>query len=383
MGKRKHLGLLFRYNENWIGGTYYIVNLVQALNTLPDNEKPDISVISLSKTDFNYIENETGYPYLFHIKDTSVSTLWEKAVNAISLRVKKRKIIDRQLSDNFDLIFPNPVGNYFDLISDEKKAYWIPDFQELHLPGFFSIDELIQIKQRQIAYVYKAKKIVFSSLDVKNDFLNLYPAAAARIYIVPFAVTHPDLTDISFETVAKKHAIDRPYYFVPNQFWAHKNQSVVIQAVKLLVASNKDILVVFSGKENDYRSIGYADQLKRTVSEEGMENNIRFLGFIDRREQLVIMKNASAVIQPSLFEGWSTVVEDAKALNTKTIVSDLKVHFEQLKGRSGCIFFNPHAAQELADAMLRIKDEQPAEVATDYMQNKITHARAFLALFAS
>ena len=37
-----------------------------------------------------------------------------------------------------------------------------------------------------------------------------------------------------------------------------------------------------------------------------------------------------AVAQPSLFEGWSTIVEDAKTLGKPIFVSDLPVHREQL-----------------------------------------------------
>ena len=41
------------------------------------------------------------------------------------------------------------------------------------------------------------------------------------------------------------------------------------------------------------------------------------------------MRKAMAVIQPSLFEGWSTVVEDARALGKPMILSDFPVHIEQ------------------------------------------------------
>ncbi len=46
----------------------------------------------------------------------------------------------------------------------------------------------------------------------------------------------------------------------------------------------------------------------------------RFLGFIDRGEQLQLMKNSIAIVQPSLFEGWSTVVEDTKAMQSCNII---------------------------------------------------------------
>lgn len=58
------------------------------------------------------------------------------------------------------------------------------------------------------------------------------------------------------------------------------------------------------------------------------------------------MKEAVAIIQPSLFEGWSTVVEDAKAMNQCIIASDLSVHREQLADEGN--FFNPHQPESLA-----------------------------------
>lgn len=35
------------------------------------------------------------------------------------------------------------------------------------------------------------------------------------------------------------------------------------------------------------------------------------------------------MVQPSLFEGWSTVVEDARALGKTIVLSDIDVHLEQ------------------------------------------------------
>jgi len=43
------------------------------------------------------------------------------------------------------------------------------------------------------------------------------------------------------------------------------------------------------------------------------------------------LQNAKAIIQPSYFEGWSTVIEDAKALNKYLIVSILKLIKNKLR----------------------------------------------------
>ena len=94
-----------------------------------------------------------------------------------------------------------------------------------------------------------------------------------------------------------------------------------------------------------------------------MERNIRFLGFLDRREQLVILKNTIAVIQPSLFEGWSTVVEDTKALNKHIILSDLTVHKEQIQKH--CDFFERKDEKQLAGLLRKYSVNNPSDFSNE------------------
>ena len=62
MDKRIRVGLIYQYSENWIGGTYYIQNLVQALRSLPDELKPELNVITSTENEFQQI-NQLSYPY--------------------------------------------------------------------------------------------------------------------------------------------------------------------------------------------------------------------------------------------------------------------------------------------------------------------------------
>jgi hypothetical protein len=100
---------------------------------------------------------------------------------------------------------------------------------------------------------------------------------------------------------------------------------------------------------------------------------VKFLGFIDRAEQLLILKNSIAVIQPSLFEGWSTVVEDCKAQNHNIILSSLPVHKEQIS--EGAIFFNPYEPQDLANS---IRNFKAIELKFDYDKSIIKFAQDFM-----
>ncbi len=378
MGKRKQLGLFFSYNEKWIGGTYYLLNLVHALHTLSDEKKPMITVIGKSKSDFEFIQKETLYPYLSYEKNKSGKPLWEKAINAFSLRALKKKWIDPYLEDKFDLLFPSVGGShYLRYIDDNKKVDWIPDFQEAHLPHLYKTSEIVIEKQRQIYKAYMSKRMVLSSQDAANDFRSLYPFSETKISVIPFAVTHPDISEVSFEKIKEKYGINRPYFYAPNQFWQHKNHQVIIDAVDMLVNQQKrqDILVLFSGKEWDFRNPDYTVNLKKQVEQLGLQNNIKFSGFLERTEQLKIMENALAVIQPSLFEGWSTVIEDAKALNKYIIASNLPIHREQLQ--INCSFFDPQSATDLS-SILKGNDFFVQKI--DYNENREKYAEMFIHL---
>jgi len=61
------------------------------------------------------------------------------------------------------------------------------------------------------------------------------------------------------------------------------------------------------------------------------------------------MQAAAAVVNPSLFEGWSTSVEEAKSLAVPMVLSDLRVHREQTDDCG--VFFDPYQPESLVGAL--------------------------------
>jgi hypothetical protein len=89
------------------------------------------------------------------------------------------------------------------------------------------------------------------------------------------------------------------------------------------------------------------DIILQAISTYGLANQIYLLGLIPKIDQIQLMRHSLAVIQPSLFEGWSTVVEDARCLGKKIILSDIPVHMEQDPPDS--VYFDRYSPQQLAD----------------------------------
>ena len=65
------------------------------------------------------------------------------------------------------------------------------------------------------------------------------------------------------------------------------------------------------------------------------------------------------MLNPSLFEGWSTTVEEARAMGTPMVLSDLEVHREQMD--DAAIYFERNSALSLANALDRIQVLDPAQ----------------------
>lgn len=377
MVERKRIGIIFSQDENWVGGTYYFLNLIHALNTLESSQKPSVTIISPDEKDFNLVKEETNYPGLSWLNSYHKYSIPERIINRITRVLFSKQIITKTIRQNFDALFPCTWNDlYFSNIANHKKIYWIPDFQEDHYPEFFSEEEIRMRKEHQRVVSMGTQKIIFSSKDAEDDFKRLYPDSTCKTFVVHFAVTHPEYNTIDIKELLKKHQLSGPYFISPNQIWKHKNHRLIIEAVAFLKGRGIKCTVAFTGKEYDYRNPGWAEELKKEVIEKGLDDQILFLGFIDRKEQLQLMNHALAVIQPSLFEGWSTVIEDAKAMNQIVLASDIAVSREQLSINR--IFFDSRNARELGEQMKTILLCRPLIKTMSYYRNIECFGKEFL-----
>ena len=356
MAKRKRVGLLFSYNENWIGGTYYLLNIIKAVNTLKDDKKPVFVIITNGKDNFDIVQKETNYPYLklliFPIKKL---VKYKRGINKISQLFSVTIFNEEFKKAPVDFLYPD----YTKKLNWEgvKKVSWIPDFQDRFLPSYFSNEELEIRKKWQTNISENNDVVIFSSENAKNHFSKLYKDSVVKKYILHFAVSLPDFSKLNKDKVLNKYSLPKKYFFAPNQFWAHKNHITILEAVKLLKDRGVEVYIAFSGKDHDYRNKDYVETLKEYIQVNNLTSNISFLGFLDRKEQLLILQNSIAIVQPSLFEGWSTVVEDSKALNKFIILSDLPVHKEQIQ--INCEFFERENENNLSELLEKYYQTPP------------------------
>ncbi len=78
----------------------------------------------------------------------------------------------------------------------------------------------------------------------------------------------------------------------------------------------------------------------------GLQNQIRYLGILPYNKIINLLYHSELIINPSYFEGWSTVVEESKIIDKKILLSNIDVHYEQNPKKG--VYFNPKNPNDLA-----------------------------------
>jgi glycosyltransferase involved in cell wall biosynthesis len=272
---------------------------------------------------------------------------------------------------------------------------WIPDFQYLHLPELFPYDTGVSTR-RELRIATETDALVLSSFAALADFQRIaadkIPTSVVVIQFVSQpSVTGNESTSSTAELILQKYDIRGPYFFLPNQFWKHKNHAVVFAAVDALKAKGLDVVVVCTGNLRDYRlrDSQYTDGLTRFIEERKLGENIKILGQIDHSDVLCLMQHCVSVINPSRFEGWSSTVEEARSMGQRLILSSIPVHLEQ--NPDGASYFNPDDHLALADVMADhwadgrsgVCEKQRYRAVTELRRRTISYGRAYARLVAA
>lgn len=270
-----------------------------------------------------------------------------------------------------------------------RRIPWIPDFQHKHLPDRFTPDE---VRERDKAHELCGRlgdAILCSSQASWDDFVRFHPRYGdkARIQRFPslYAFTPPPETP---EDAARRYHLPEKFALVANQLWGHKNHAVVIEAAALLAEHGVRVPVAFTGLPADYRDPQNTNvsAILQGIAQKNLAGQVVPLGLVPKADLTDLMRAAAVVIQPSRFEGWSTSVQDAKALGRPVICSDLPVHREQAPDALG--HFGCDDPKGLADILERVwpglapGPDPAAEVAAlaDHRAFAATHGRALLDL---
>jgi len=338
---KKNILLWVSGSRKWMGGIYYIRNILFQISLI-ENVKKKYNIFLCF--DYSHMEEFSDLDRILELHYIERND------------DKPEQLLEICDANGIDVVLPVQGGKYFWIVRD-ICAYWIADFQEIHLPQNFT-EEQLQLRAMTNEYIARKHKcLILSSEDARSDYVMQFPQYVYNVCVMHFTSYIENLAeklDTDFKrAVFQKFSINYQYVYVANQFWKHKNHIVVLEALDRVVrAGYKDIHLICTGYMQSYgeQTDEYVQELYLFIEQHKLENYVHFLGLLERTEQLCLMENSNLVIQPSLFEGWGCTVEDAKFFGKTILLSDIPVHKEQ--GDESCIFFEKDDSEQLSSTIL-------------------------------
>ncbi len=185
--------------------------------------------------------------------------------------------------------------------------------------------------------VARATKLVVPTNTVADQVSRYYPAAREKLEVIPEGV------DERFFR-SQPQATPQPYFVYLGSLYPHKNVKVVIDALGQLPPYTLKVISARSA---------FQEKLRRYVHRHDLGDRVEFLGYQNDEEVARVLHHATALVQPSLSEGFGLTGLEAMAAGTPVIASDIPV-FREVYGEHAA-FFDPQTATSFVSAVRHVE----------------------------
>ena len=344
-----------------------------------------IKYISYSLLSNNKFKNNYSLKILIFEENHSMKIkklIWNIILNLINFFLSEKKRIHKFsysakdfVKENIDLkkychyfTKENEYKNFnpdfiFPLISTiEKKNFlsagYIYDLQHCDLPELFSTKE-IKMRDNLFKKVLRGNDtILVNSNFVKKGILKTYRTKKNKINVIPFLPFIYDKKKNIYFDIKKKYEINSNYFLICNRFWKHKNHEIAFKAFQNFLKYQPNYQLICTGDISDTRFPMYFKELNRKYHSLILNKKIRILDVIPREDQIGLIQNAKAVVQPTLYEGGPGGFSSYEAISygKKLIISDIPINRE-IKSKN-TFFFNPNSQNNLTKLFLKVSKQK-------------------------
>jgi len=362
----------FISNKIWPGGYNYLQNLFIVIS---HHQQKKFQPVIFIGTDIEK-KQVNAFLKIKNVEIVTTSTM-NKSRKNISLIKSYFLGVDKDIQDLFkkkkiNIVFEN--ANFYGRNLGIPAIAWMPDFQHRALPHLFS---QIAWCKREIGFraqISSARSIMLSSIVSIKDCKRYYPKSIGSTNLVRFAtqlIKIPNKNKV--QSVKKLYSLPDKYFYLPNQFWEHKNHLLVIKALNFLKEKGHNIVIVSSGKQLDPSKPKYFKNFSKTLIKLKLQKMFLLLSLIPYDHVLCLMIGSVSVLNPSLFEGRSSTVEEGIALKVPLILSNINIHKEQAGNKAN--FFQYNNYHSLAKVLLKIWNQKKKVSSNNQKMSKINSNR--------
>ena len=215
-------------------------------------------------------------------------------------------------------------------VDHPPAAVSLLDIQHVFFPEFFSRPELAY---RRVVYGWslrRARTVIAISGHVKQTLVERMGIEAERVEVIHLGLDH--------ELFHPNGAERRPFLLYPANPWPHKNHQRLFEAFLRVRKRRPELRLVLTGTGLE----------RLRVFPEGVE--VR--GRVSREELAELYRTASALVFPSLYEGFGQPPLEAMASGTP-VASSRAGSLPEVCG-DAAFYFEPTSVDEMTEAILAV-----------------------------
>jgi glycosyltransferase involved in cell wall biosynthesis len=209
-----------------------------------------------------------------------------------------------------------------------------------------------------LAYVERHAEVIATiSEHSRKDIIDRLALFPDSVSVIPMPL-HPRYVDPEFRPgCVSVHDIHQPYILSVGCLEPRKNLRRLVRAFELLTEEDaaRNHLLVLVGPP------GWDEGFPRFLAESDAYPRIRRLGFVPPEHLPSLYHFASAVVCPSVYEGFGLPLLEAMSASSVVLASATSSLPEVLGGAG--ILFDPYRTEAIAAAMLQALGMTPAEAA--------------------
>jgi len=233
--------------------------------------------------------------------------------------------------------------------SATPAAVTVHDLQHELYPQFFSRAELAYRRVLYHQSVRSSRIVIAISEHARETLLARYELDPSRVVAIPLGIDHERLRP------AEDPEPREPFLLYPANPWPHKNHARLYEAFALLRGERPELGLVLTGAGHDPAALP-----------EGVESR----GRVPYAELVRLYRTASALVFPSLYEGFGLPPLEAMACGCPVAVSRA-TSLPEVCG-DAAEYFDPSSPEDMARAVTGVLDD-PAR----YVQRGLGRARLY------
>lgn len=206
----------------------------------------------------------------------------------------------------------------------------------------------------------QATRIITVSEATRKDITTRFPNIAHKVNVIYCAVDFARLDDASNMPRKKMPTNQSPYFLYVGVMSPTKNLDRLIHAFSQLPTpiNNRDFQLILAGRDCGTYMVNH---LKPLIARLGLNDRVLWKGFVNDTELVSLYRNAHALVQPSLMEGFGYPIVEGMYLGTPVITSNTTSCPEIAGDAALCV--NPESEEDINRALYRLATD-PALCAT-------------------